>query len=196
MKKFSDLVANVLKPPATLADIDPGVGPILDEAVADYRSSQIGIEPGEVDRRVAAGTAAVKELLAKCESPIEKLIVPSLVFQPYGSNGPWAPAQAAREDQAYFSPVRIEAQAKLYDSRFDFLILVVMAPGQDIMLAVECDGREFHNSDKDFYRDRNWRRAGISTVRLMGSEINRAPRMAASRVAERVLQEMLRRGLA
>lgn len=196
MKKFTDLLANILKPPAKLADVDPGVSTILDEAIADYRSSQRGVEAAEVDRRVAAGKAAVAELVSKCESPIEKLIVPSLVFQPYGSNGPWVPADAIREGRAYFPPVRIEAQASIGDARFDFLMMVLLAPGADIMIAVECDGRDFHSSDKDFYRDRNWNRAGIPTIRLTGSDINRAPRMAASRVAERILQEMLDRGLA
>lgn len=196
MKKFSELVAGVLRPAKMLADVDPGVSTILDEAIADYRSSQRGVDATEIDRRVEAGKAAVAELIAKCESPIEKLIIPSLVFQPYGSNGPWVPADAIREGRTYFSPVRIEAQASIGDARFDFLMMVLLAPGADIMIAVECDGRDFHNSDKDFYRDRNWRRAGIPTVRLTGADINRAPRMAASRVAEFVLQEMLVRGLA
>lgn len=195
MKKFSELVAGVLRPPKTLADVDPGVSTILDEAIADYRSSQQGIDAAEIDRRVEAGKAAVAELLTKCESPIEKMIAPSLVFQPYGSNGPWVPAEAISAGRTYFSPVRIEAQASVYDARFDFLMMVLLGRGIDLMIAVECDGREFHNSDKDFYRDRNWGRAGIPTVRLTGSDINRAPRMAASRVAERILQEMLDRGL-
>lgn len=196
MKKFSELVAGVLRPAKTLADVDPGVSTILDQAIADYRSSQQGIEAAEVTRRVEAGKAAVAELLTKCESPIEKMIVPSLVFQPYGANGPWVPADAIRQGRTYFSPVRIEAQASIHDSRFDFLMMVLLAPGADIMIAVECDGRDFHSTGKDFYRDRNWSRAGIPTVRLTGSDINRAPRMAASRVAEFVLQEMLVRGLA
>lgn len=195
MKLFSDLIVNVLKPPKTLADIDPGVKSILAEAVSDYRSSQRGVPSEEVDRRVEAGTAAVMQLVAQCESPIEKLIVPSLVFQPYGSNGPWVPAQVVREGEPRFAPVSIGAQVTVYDARFDFLMLVEIGGG-DMMIAVECDGKDFHDKDKDFYRDRNWQRAGINTVRLSGSDINRAPRMAASRVAEHVLQAMIRRGLA
>lgn len=195
MKKLTDYINNVITPPATLADVDPGVKSVLEDAVADYRSSQSGIAKDEVERRVQVGIATVWELVKLCESPIEKLIVPSLVFQPYGSNGPWIPADMLREGVQSFAPVKIAAQMVIDDARFDFMIGLNLG-SETLMFAVECDGREFHDEARDFQRDRKWSRAGVSTVRLKGSDIHAAPRMAASRVAEFVLAQMIKRRLA
>lgn len=195
LKPIGDLIPGILNPPKTLADVDPGVRSVLEEAVADYRSSQTGVEPEERDRRIKIGVDAVWALVAKCESPIEKLIVPSLVFQPYGSNGPWIPAQAMQQGDALFAPVGIQAQAEAPGARFDFLMFLEVG-GEALLVAVECDGKEFHSADRDFYRDRMWKGDGLHTVRLSGSDIRRAPRMAASRVAEFVLQQMIKKGLA
>lgn len=195
MKHLSDAVDNILKPGQSLADVNPGVRSVLEDAVRDYRSSQVGIELDEVDRRVAAGTQTVWALVGLCESPIEKLIVPSLVFQPYGSNGPWSPADLHRDGVRSVAAVSISAQVSVMDSRFDFLV-AVRSPSEGLLLAVECDGKAFHDPTRDFYRDRNWASVGIPTVRLRGSDITANPRMAASRVAEFVLQRMIDRGMA
>lgn len=194
MKKLTSFVPDVIAQPKTLAEVDGGVHVILAEAIADYRTSQSGIDDDEILRRIAAGEKAVTALLAKCESPIERLIVPPLVFQPYGSNGPWVPACEAGT-KPRFAPVCIDAQVPMGGSRFDFLMLVEIG-SEDLMIAVECDGAEFHDKERDYYRDRNWKLSGIHTVRLSGSDINHNPRMAASRVAELVLQQMIARGLA
>lgn len=195
MKKLTSLIPDVINQPKTLAEVDGGVHVVLAEAIADYRSSQRGIEADEVERRIEAGKAAVVELVAQCESPIEKLIVPALVFQPYGSNGTWMPAQAQRDGRPRLVDVMIGAQVKVDRSRFDFLMVVPIG-GADLMIAVECDGKDFHDETNDFRRDQMWKAHGIHTVRLSGSDIDRAPRMAASRVAEFVLQQMIRKGLA
>lgn len=194
MKKLTDFIPDILNRPERLADIDPGVRTVLQAAVSDYCSSQRGMSDDEILRRIEAGTEVVSKLIAKCESPIEKLIVPSLVFQPYGSNGPWVPAALAGV-KPRFSTVAIDAQVPMGDSRFDFLMLAEIGK-DDVMIAIECDGAEFHDEARDFYRDRLWRRSGIHTVRMSGSDINLNPRMAATRVAEYVLQLMIARGLA
>lgn len=194
MKKLTQFIPDVIAQPKTLAEIDGGVHVILAEAIADYRTSQSGIDEAEVARRVEAGEKVTTALLAKCESPIERLIVPALVFQPYGLIGPWLPAELAGA-KPRFSPVGIDAQVAMGGSRFDFLMIVEVGT-TELMIAVECDGAEYHDDVSDYYRDRSWRRSGIHTVRLSGSDINRDPRMAATRVAEFVLQQMIARGLA
>ncbi len=194
MKKLTSFVPDVIAQPKTLAEVDGGVHVVLAEAVNDYQTSQRGIDGDEIQRRVDAGKKVVSALLAKCESPIERLIVPALVFQPYGSNGPWVPAALAGV-KPRFSPVCIDAQVPMGSSRFDFLMLVEVGQ-KEILIAVECDGADFHDKASDFYRDRDWEKSGIHTVRLSGSDINRNPRMAATRVAEFILQQMIARGLA
>lgn len=194
MKKLTQFIPDVIAQPKTLAEIDGGVHLILAQAIADYRTSQRGVDEAELSQRVDAGEGVVKALLAKCESPIERLIVPSLVFQPYGSNGPWVPADLAGV-KPRLSPVVIDAQVSMGGSRFDFLMMVEVG-ADELMIAVECDGAVYHDEVADYYRDRDWRRSGIHTVRLSGSDINHNPRMAASRVAEFVLQQMIARGLA
>lgn len=195
MKRLTSFVPDVIKQPKTLAEVDGGVHVVLAEAIQDYRTSQHGIEADELERRIEAGKAVVTALLAKCESPIERLIVPALVFQPYGSNGPWEPAQIHGTGVKGAADVVIDGQVTTGDSRFDFLVGVHL-PGELMLIAIECDGKEFHDNVKDYFRDRNWLLSGITTVRLTGSDIHKAPRMAASRVAEAVLRRMVNRGIA
>lgn len=194
-KPLSDFLPNMLNRPETLADIDPGMGSAINDVLDDYKSIHASLGEDEVGRRVAAGLSVVGKLLAKCESPIEKLIVPALVFQTYGHGSKWVPAEHG-DDKPRFSPVAIDAQVALDRSRFDFLMLVELCDKSGVVIAVECDGAEFHDIGRDLSRDLGWQSAGIHTVRLSGSDITRNPRMAASRVAELVLQRMIKRGLA
>jgi len=90
--------------------------------------------------------------------------------------------------------------------RVDFLIYVEIpnpptppnVPLYVPLFAVECDGRDYHEShaqiERDKQRDRKLAMAGLPILRLTGSEINRNPEKCAAEVKdcfERRLRDIL-----
>jgi very-short-patch-repair endonuclease len=195
MKLLSDLIDNVLNAKGGLAGINPGARTELDVAVAKYRSGMRRRPSAEeIGARIERGVASVWGACAMCESPIEKLIVPWLVFQDYQLTDEYEPVALSPADEPINADILLIPQFKLDRSRFDFM-LVARLKGAAVMLAIECDGRAFHNSDADFYRDKAWRQAGIGTVRLTGGAIHESPERAALKVAQALQEQAHREGL-
>jgi hypothetical protein len=195
MKLLSDLIDNILKANGGLADINPGVRTELESAVAKYRSG-IRQRPTdeELQARIERGIVSVWGACGMCESPIEKLIVPWLVFQDYQLTEGYEPVALSPADEPVNADLILIPQFKLDRSRFDFM-LVARLKGSAVMLAVECDGKAFHSSDADFYRDKAWTQVGIGTVRLTGSSIHESPEHAALKVAQALQEQAHREGL-
>ena len=81
----------------------------------------------------------------------------------------------------------------LDDYRTDFLFLTEVFGGF-CMLAVECDGHDFHEKTKwqaarDKRRDRRLLRVGIRTMRFAGSEVHRDPTGCAQQVFDYLMGE-------
>lgn len=189
MKLLADLIDNVLKSGNALADVNPGVRTEIDMAVAKYAAGKRRhMQSSDLEALISKGIDSVWKICARCESPIEKLIVPWLVFQDYQLVKQDEPVLMFVEGQPIEGAFAIDPQFAIDNSRFDFL-LVARLRGRVLMLGIECDGKAFHSEEKDFYRDRSWEAAGISTVRLTGSAIHQSPERATLKVAQ-ALQEM------
>ena len=114
------------------------------------------------------------ELFAKCESPIEQIIASVLPFcnDGYKEIGySWLP-------EPEFGSV-IYSQEEIGGYRLDFLIKC-FCNGFVRMVAVECDGHDYHDRTKeqaarDKARDRKLASLGITVLRFTGSEIYRRP---------------------
>src|SRR5688572_19962442 len=113
-------------------------------------------------RRAFANVRALYDLISDhltlCESPIEKMLLVEMIPRIVGGG------------------FDIQIQAVHLGSRLDFG-LVNKKTGQ-IILAIECDGHDYHERTKeqarrDRSRDRKLLAAGINTVRFTGSEIYR-----------------------
>lgn len=129
--------------------------------------------------------------LATCESPIEMrmaLTLPNALTRRFPSplvtqvEGQWSFAQwMALSEETWRGPAY----------RTDFMCSVWRGGERIAMLAVECDGHEFHERTKEqvrsgHKRDHVLRLAGIETVHLSGSEITRNPLACGQVVAERL----------
>lgn len=139
---------------------------------------------GLSDAAIARGTASVERGWEVAESPIERLLLPFLVFQDYGALG--SPATVATPEQGPSEmptgSVFIFPQFGILRYRLDFLVVGSLRDGRQLAFAVECDGRDFHNVGHDWHRDNALREVGVLTIRATGSEIHASPASVATRL--------------
>ena len=145
-------------------------------------ASALGLSPIMAEQAFGRGVAGVERLWNVSESPIETALAPWLVFQHYGAWSMTIPAGVFLKGDAHLpnSEVVVIPQFEMLGSRFDF---AVMLSGRQSLVAVECDGAEFHNSAADELRDARFRMFGIPTVRATGAEIYADPGGVARRIA-------------
>ncbi len=168
------------------ADTPAGVpsdysSPYGSEALADELPggfTKLGVQIRPVINRAEAAMI----LYPFCESPIEVILGAELLIR-----GLFLCPQA-QEPISTTHPLLIP-QYKFNRYRADF---AVRPPGTDYVF-VECDGHEFHSSDKDIARDREKdavaARADIPVLRFTGSEIHQNPDACAELILE-LLQKM------
>lgn len=120
-------------------------------------------------------------LMDECQSPIEQMLAAQLLFTTDGYNRFWyvfahdahTPEQLERyrpEWGTIFYP-----QGQIAGYHVDFLI-TVCCYGEVSLIAIECDGHDFHEKTKeqasrDKKRDRAIIAAGASVLRFTGSDI-------------------------
>jgi len=136
-------------------------------------------------------------LSEQVESPIKQLLGAHLVFISDGYNEvrpDFFPGGFPDPDfGTYF-----RCQQPFRDYRLDFLFKLCLR-GDYRLLAVECDGHDFHERTKeqaarDRSRDRVLLEAGLPVVRFTGSEIYRNPQRCADEVTDhlaRLNQDLL-----
>lgn len=127
------------------------------------------------------------EALALCESPIERMLLPHLMFL---RPGYLAPRYGGGLD--YSGELRLLPQHKVsLKRRVDFAIVVIphLEALEEYRVAIECDGRDYHdrttaqvNADKE--RDQEILVAGYTPLHFSGSQINRDAAACAARVAQ------------
>lgn len=118
--------------------------------------------------------------LAKCESPIEELLVLDLI------NIIHRKAYESTDGYVVRSQVDITTPQGVF--RVDFLVEARLGD-KTVALAIECDGHNYHERTKeqaarDKRRDRALRLAGYPVIHFTGSEIWADPRRCAEEVFE------------
>lgn len=105
--------------------------------------------------------------LDRCESPIERLLAITLL----------------RHGRVTFldrKDVSLEAQAPIVCDKNEYRVNFLIKIGDQLALAVECDGHEYHERTKeqakrDKERDRAILRTGTNVIHFTGSEIVKSP---------------------
>jgi very-short-patch-repair endonuclease len=116
-----------------------------------------------------------------CESPIEELFLAAAFASGIDSSlAAQIYASPYREGIDLYEGDHIWPQARIAKYRLDFLCIHVSADSSRRLVAVECDGHEFHERTKkqaehDKARDRFLTGRGIKVLRFTGSEIFRDP---------------------
>lgn len=106
--------------------------------------------------------------IGPCESPIETMMATGLL---YAIGGDMYERAAGPCGEAVRPCCEIETQRRVGPYRVDIALI-----GQDVKVAIECDGHEFHEKTKeqaarDKARDRELISSGYTVLRFSGSEI-------------------------
>jgi hypothetical protein len=114
-----------------------------------------------------------------CESPIEVMLGSAIamadLFDDYGS--PKIIICSQGEEEAHYGP---EARLLIPQYKIDGYRLDFVLKEPPFMVAIECDGHDFHERTKqqaarDRQKDRAIQHGGMHILRFTGSEINRDP---------------------
>jgi very-short-patch-repair endonuclease len=123
-----------------------------------------------------------------CDSPIERDLLAALLTTDWGY---FATENAVVHDskdhnEAFpASNVVIVPQMQIARYRLDFGLVLCRYHRRHI-IAVECDGRDFHQLDRDNARDGYLVSFGIQTIRRTGSDIFTMPLRGATLIAESI----------
>jgi very-short-patch-repair endonuclease len=129
----------------------------------------------------------IKASLMECESPIERRLLPALVFANYGAQFLTFPAQLhfpKKDIEPPTGDIVVIPQFAFIRYRLDFAI-VARASSKSAIFAIECDGKDYHSdADKDRQRDSYLNGFEIEVFRLKGSDIYADANAAAQRIAD------------
>ena len=153
------------------------------------RSANLGMSQEFALQKIERSSVMIDQFIGYCETPIEKFLLPWLVFADYGPSILTAPAKIhylKDNDAPPDCDIFICPQFDFATYRLDFAIFYKRGNSTQVV-CVECDGSEFHDRSNDNKRDMTLARYGVPTVRVTGREIHASPILAASRVANAVL---------
>ena len=173
-----------------LSGAHKGVDLVTQQAVlrARKRANAMEIPQPSFTSLVEKAQQRVGQILQFCESPIERLMLPALVFADYGASFASFPAQIhiPSTDDPPRGDLVIIPQFAFVKYRFDFGVLADI-DGHWRITAVECDGEEYHqDAVKDRRRDAYLKAFGITTFRFKGTDIQADPLPLAAQVAAHV----------
>ncbi len=161
------------------------------------RMTAAGLAPHIIAERIEWAQGEIRAGLDLCESPIERSMLPALVFADYWvSSSVPAAVHTNQSEPLPEERVVIVPQHVVLNFRLDFAIVVRANKGRILTVAVECDGASYHEKFKDAARDDVLASWGIPVVRLTGSRIHTDPMECASFVAGRVIHHIDRLGMA
>jgi very-short-patch-repair endonuclease len=132
---------------------------------------------------------------SKCESPIEKMLLPWLICQRYQFFD-YNPTVLfpGETDQYVPGTLAVIPQLPIGRYRVDFALAASLGGGPIKFVVVECDGKEFHDGVENVKRDVNRdvsilsNKRVLDVFRLDGREILSNPQLAGHRVAKAVLE--------
>lgn len=189
---FSHAKADIRGAAVPLVEAEEHSGAGLSYAVERFRRRCHGLGMSEVmiEQRLAGARLEYAEAIRACESPIEKVLLPWLVFEDYGDFE--GPAHVQVEDGVLpllNTQIVIVPQFKFLNYRLDFAVVVKMRTGDRRIIAVECDGEAHHRGriGWDRHRDKRLASWGIYTVRAEGREAHSYPQAVSARVASIVI---------
>lgn len=150
------------------------------------RAASAGFSEVMVQKAQERGMEQVRRGAMLCDSPIEKRVLPWLVFEDYGPQFMTIPA-LVHDPKAFgdlpSGDLLVIPQFAFARYRLDFAI-VGRLKGQTKIVCVECDGINQHKGDHDMLRDRYLADWGIPTVRISGPETAQFPRKASQQASD------------
>lgn len=154
--------------------------------LAQRRAALLELPMPDAKARLEAATAKIRSAYEVCESPIERKLLPALIFANYGHAFASFPAEI-HCPKTDLKPPRgdliVIPQFAFVRSRLDFCV-IAEAEGVRKFVAVECDGDDYHtDATKDRMRDDYLIAFGFDVFRFSGKEIQADPLPLATKVA-------------
>lgn len=155
------------------------------ERAAQRRAAALEIAVPYARKLIDKAKAGLQWAYEHCDSPIERRLLPALVFANYGEGFASFPAQVhlpKLDAEPPLGDLVIVPQFAFIKYRLDFAI-VAEAEGRRKFVAVECDGQDYHkNADKDRARDEYLKAFGFDVFRFNGPDIQADPLTLATKV--------------
>lgn len=143
----------------------------------ERRQRALGISDEMIGQIIMKGLKRVRDASAYCETPIEKRVLPYLIFGDYGDDLLSIPANwhpPGTDDELPTDDVVVIPQFRFMRFRLDFALLG-FRNGTMHVVCVECDGRDTHDEDADRRRDKCLASFGIPTIRISGADCYATP---------------------
>lgn len=193
LKSIGEVVSELVGSGDELKDSRGGASYIIDRCiiVAKRRAQAMQIGPEDTERAITKSATDITLAFNQCESPIERRLLPALVFAYYGEQFSSFPAEVhcPKLDQAApTGDIVVIPQFAFIRYRLDFAIIGEFGGFRKIV-CVECDGAEFHvRQSADRQRDSYLKAFGIDVFRFSGKDIQADPLPLATRAADALIE--------
>lgn len=172
-------VGSIVMPLASGQNVSQELAGVIENCIisADQEAMIFGFENNLV--RIESARTRLLACLSLCESPIEKLVLAALAFTVIPDTLCFPPAihDFMSGEPWPNSPFVIVPQFVVARYRLDFLVSIEDQQGTRTLVAIECDGANFHNGidtrQRDANRDSYLAKLGIRTVRISGQRISK-----------------------
>ncbi|SDQ99209.1 hypothetical protein SAMN05519103_00331 [Rhizobiales bacterium GAS113] len=158
-------------------------------ALSDFQGRLEGLAVGKEaqDSILRKALHDIERARPACESYIEQLLLPWLVFEDYAqiTDLPVPIFLPRDDDMPPAAPLFIVPQFSFMRVRMDFALIVSSSSGLKIV-DVECDGAAFHYEAKDAARDAYLAAFGIPTVRVTTKELRDFPKYCSKRAVRAI----------
>jgi hypothetical protein len=174
-----------------LSELSGGAGFNFDAATKHLANRAMFQGLPDINHFVNKARAIVNAGLQLCESPIEKRLLPWLVCEDYGPHVMTFPIPICDTKADALPPsgdLFIVPQMAFVRFRIDFALVRRLSGGRIGIVAVECDGKDYHDAVRDTLRNGWLASFQIKTIRANGSTIANRPREVSARVAEAVME--------
>lgn len=147
----------------------------LAESRIRSRCSILQAGPADIERVVAAARERFERGLTLCDSPIECMTFAALMTADWWTFGSIVPMvhDARRGRRFPDGDLVVVPQLAFSRVRMDFALVAQLSGSRQKIVAVECDGQQFHDPVVDAKRDEYLLSWGIKTFRVRGSDISR-----------------------
>jgi hypothetical protein len=182
--KLSDAIQSILRDGLDLSQKHGRSDLMFDRAAGAFevRAKQNHYRQDVILEAIDDARGAIEQASHIMESPIERNILPFLIFGPYKDfNCLTAEVHTKDQEALPEAPIVIVPQFAFVRFRLDFAVVARLG-GHTRIVAVECDGEDYHNGHencmRDWKRDRYLASWNIETIRISGKQIHQDPEQA------------------
>ena len=176
LTKLGDIAAKAYGIETPLNRTGGKAGTVFDLTLQNlnFRAARLGMPPAGIELVRERAAFEFNKGVLLCESPLECMALAALINAdwPHFTTIPPLVHDAKAEAELPEGDLIIVPQFAFVRHRLDLAVIVRGRLGQRIV-AIECDGKEYHDPVADAARDRYLKSWGLRTYRITGKELYR-----------------------